>query len=119
MRSASSFSPAAGFTLTEVLVAVVLLSLTFLGLAASAALAQRQFGADTRALAARAVIDRVAERAAALPCLANAGTDSSNAVVVAWRIAVTASGATGTATSRYPTRSGDRVESYDFAGGCR
>ena len=106
------------FTFVEVLVAIVLLSVTLLALAASGAVALRQMTDDDATIRAATFGQRYAEQALASPCTTASAADSNNGVIVLANTTSANATAQVDVTSRHATRYGPHVEQYVFTGAC-
>lgn len=73
-----------GFTLIEVVVAIVVLTIGILALAGAAAATVRSMAEAARIDGAARLAEVERERAAAMICAANAGVDSTQGARIAW-----------------------------------
>lgn len=108
-----------GFTLVEVIVAILLLTIALLALEGSAAVTVRELSESQRETLATRFAERQRERAFAGACATSSGNDSANGVGVSWAAAPTGQRLRVTQYTSFNTRSGTRREFYDAAGRCK
>lgn len=108
-----------GFTLVEVVVAILLLTIALLGLEGSAAVTVRELADGQRETLATRLAERQRERAFAGTCATASGMDSTNGVGASWAAAPTGQRARLTQHTSFNTRFGARAESYNAIGRCR
>lgn len=108
-----------GFTLVEVIVAILLLTIAILALEGSAAVTIRELADGQRETLAMRLAERQRERAFAGACATASGMDSINGVGASWAAAPTGQRTRLTQRTYFDTRFGTRQESYDAAGRCR
>ncbi len=108
-----------GFTLVEVLVAVLLLTIVLLALEGSAAATLRELADSQREMLATRLAERQREQAFAAACTMSAGIDTANGVGASWRATPIGQQARLTQHTSFDTRSGTRQQSYDVIGRCR
>ena len=104
---------AAGFTLVELLVAMMVFAIGVLGLAATAASVTRLMGGATRQTIAANIAQSRLEKLRASPCgtLTN-GADTTRGVVSAWTVQPVTRGVNVTETVIFPTQGGNRTRTY-------
>lgn len=108
-----------GFILAEALIALLILGVIFLALEGSLTIILRSLADSDREAVASRIAETQRERALAAVCTAASGSDSSNAVVVNWTASSTGRLVRVVQTTRFPRRTGDRVEQYDAIGACQ
>ncbi len=108
-----------GFTLVEVIVAILLLTIALVALEGSAAVAVRELAEGQRETLATRFAERQRERAFAAACATAWGNDSANGVGASWAAATTGQRAHLTQHTSFDSRTGTRQESYDAVGRCR
>lgn len=111
----------AGFTLVEVMVALLLLVVALVALEGGAAVTVRMLADADRETAMMRLAEGERERAYGTPCAAARGVDSTNGVRVGWSaMPVGGSGMLITrASGAFRTRYGMHATSFDGAGPCR
>lgn len=110
---ASGTKSRAGFTLVELLVAMMVFAVGMLGLAATAASVTRLMGGASRQTIAANIAQSRLEKLRASPCstLAN-GADTVRGVVSAWTVQPVTRGVNITETVIFPTQRGNRTRTY-------
>lgn len=108
-----------GFTLVEVIVAILLLTIALLALEGSAAVTVRELADGQRETLAIRLAERQRERVFAGACATSSGNDSVNGVGASWAAAPTGQRARLTQHTSFDTRAGTRREFYDAVGRCR
>ncbi len=108
-----------GFTLVEVIVAILLLTIALLTLEGSASVTVRELAEGQRETLATRLAERQRERAFGTACAAFTGVDSGNGVTANWAVTLTGQRVRLTQHTSFETRSGPRRESYDAVGLCR
>src|SRR5580698_455774 len=117
MQTRSSFPQ--GFTIVEVLVALVVIVLVLGGLeGATAGTLRKLQDSDNESLAAQLVQTR-AEWLLAGPCTPSGGTDSTNRVATTWLATTDGQLVRVAQTVRYPTAFGIHTEAYQTMGWCQ
>lgn len=119
MPSFNRKTPRPGFTLVEVIVAILLLTIALLALEGSAAVTVRELGDGQRETLATRLAERQRERAFAGTCATSSGNDSANGVGASWAAAPTGQRTRVTQHTSFDTRFGIRQESYSAVGRCR
>jgi type IV pilus modification protein PilV len=103
----------AGFTIVEVLVAILILSVGMLALAGTAAVVVRQTGSAARQTMAAAHAQSRFEQLRASPCAAMAGgADTLRGIVTAWTVTPVVRANDVTVTVTWPVSGGTRSRSY-------
>ena len=112
-------SPRAGFTLVELMVAIMIFAVGMLGLAATAASVTRMMGGARRqTLAATAAQSRI-ERLRSSPCSTlTSGADTSRGIISTWTVSPVTRGVNVTETVLYPTTRGMRSRTYNTTLSC-
>jgi type IV pilus modification protein PilV len=112
-RRASGANARAGFTLVELIVAMIVFAVGVLGLAATAASVTRLMGGASRQTIAAAIGQSRLERLRASPCstLTN-GADTTRGVVSVWTVQTVTRGVNVTETVIFPTPAGNRTRTY-------
>jgi Tfp pilus assembly protein PilV len=108
-----------GFILVEALIALVIIGVVFLGLEGSLTLVLRSLADGERQTIATRTAEAQRERVFASICAGASGSDSVNAVSVDWVASSTGRLVRISQTSRYPTKTGARVDHYDAIGSCQ
>lgn len=94
-RRITSVRARRGFTLAELIIAIVILVVGVLGLASTAAVVMKQITASSMQTRAAIMAQSRLERLRAMPCANMAdGTASSNGITETWRVTVSARTAT-------------------------
>ncbi len=119
MSRTSQTAERTGFTLVEVVIAILLLTVALLAIEGSAAVTLRGLADAARETSATRFAERQRERTFGSLCAAAAGTDTANGVRAVWAASLSASGARVTQHTAFATGLGVRAESYDAAGGCQ
>ena len=112
----------AGFTLVEVMVALLLLVVALVALEGGAAVTVRMLADAERETVAMRLAEGERERAYGSRCAAAVGVDSTNGVRVGWSAAPVAGGSAllvTRAAGAFRTRYGMHATSFDGAGPCR
>ena len=112
-RHASGAKSRAGFTIVELIVAMIVFAVGVLGLAATAASVTRLMGGATRQTIAANIAQSRLEKLRASPCgtLTN-GADTTRGVVSAWTVQPVTRGVNVTETVIFPTQGGNRTRTY-------
>jgi type IV pilus modification protein PilV len=112
-QRASGAKSRAGFTLVELIVAMMVFAIGVLGLAATAASVTRLMGGASRQTIAANIAQSRLEKLRASPCgtLAN-GADTVRGVVSAWTVQTVTRGVNITETVIFPTQGGNRTRTY-------
>lgn len=109
----------AGFTLIEVIVAIVMLATGALALAGSAAVTVRRMAEAAHRSAAVAMARSRAESSLASPCLSLAsGSETTRGIRSDWVVAVSSASAELTQRVSYPTARGERSDDFITAAPC-
>lgn len=108
-----------GFTLVEVIVAILLLTIALLALEGSAASTVRELADSQRETLATRLAERQRERAFGSTCATASGVDSANDVDAGWAATGTGQRVHLTQHTSFDTRSGTRRQSYGVVGRCR
>lgn len=108
-----------GYTLIEIIVALVVFTTGALGLAAGSAIVAREMAANgTRAAAARLAQNRQ-ETVRSACRTAQSGSESSGSITSAWTVSrIDSSRVSLAGTISYPTYRGTRSESYSLSFWC-
>jgi prepilin-type N-terminal cleavage/methylation domain-containing protein len=110
------------FTLTEILVAIVLLAITLTAFHAHTLLTVRQIANNSREAIAATLAYTRAEKSFAAPCdslVPATGSDSANGVTATWSVTPTYSTTQIDIQTNYRTLyNTDRTESYHIVRGC-
>ena len=103
----------AGFTIVELLVAMMVFAIGILGLAATAASVTRLMGGATRQTIAANIAQSRLEKLRASPCgtLTN-GADTTRGVVSTWTVQPVTRGVNVTETVIFPVPNGSRTRTY-------
>jgi prepilin-type N-terminal cleavage/methylation domain-containing protein len=113
----------AGFSLVEVMVALLLVVVALVALEAGAAVTVRTLADAGRETTAMRFAEGERERAYGAPCAAARGVDSANGVRVAWSATPVSVGGTAVlamrASGAFRTRYGLHASAFDGAGPCR
>ena len=109
-----------GFTLVELLVALMVFAVGMLGLAATAGSVTRMMGGARRQTIAATVAQSRLERIRSSPCASLvSGSDTVRGVISIWTITAVSRGVNVSETVRYPTsRGGMRSKTYTTALSC-
>jgi prepilin-type N-terminal cleavage/methylation domain-containing protein len=108
-----------GFTLIEVMIAILVITVAALALEGGATAAVRDLAASEREQLATRLAERQRERIWAASCAGSSGVDSANGVVARWVAAPGTSATHVTQHTTFTTALGTRTESYDAMGRCR
>lgn len=111
-------TPRAGFTLIEVIIAVVVLTVGALALAASSALTARRMSENGRRLTASAIARNRAESAHAYSCTLPGGIDQWLSVRSEWWVNAGTYSADIKQKVSYPTRTGTHGDDFLTAVPC-
>ncbi len=109
-----------GFSLVEVIVAILILTVGILGLAATAGQVQRMVGWGGRYGASAAVANAQLEQLRATPCvsLAASGTATKGIYTLSWTVASSGNLRTFTLTVTYPNGRYTRSDVYETQRSC-
>ena len=112
-RASVKKSRRAGFTIVELIVAMVVFAVGVLGLAATAASVTQLMGGATRQTIAANIAQSRLEKLRASPCgtLAN-GADTTRGVVSTWTVQTVTRGVNITETVIFATQGGNRTRTY-------
>ena len=112
--------PRAGFTLVELLVAMIIFAVGMLGLAATAGSVTRMMGGARRQTIAAQVAQSRIERLRAAPCTAlTGGTETVRGIVSTWTVQAVTRGVNVTESVSFPTtRGATRTRTYNTALPC-
>ncbi len=108
-----------GFSLVEVIVAILLLTTALLALEGSAAIAVRELADSRRESLAMRFAEGRRERSFGASCAASSGMDSANGVSATWIASAAASQSRLAQRTAFDTRYGVRSQAYDAIGQCR
>jgi type II secretion system protein I len=110
----------AGFTLVELLVAMMVFAVGMLALAATAGSVTRMMGGARRQTIASTVAQSRLERIRSSPCAAlTSGSDTVRGVISRWTISTIPRGVNVTETVIFPTsRGGTRTKTYNTSLSC-
>ena len=113
IRRASWKKNRAGFTIVELIVAMIVFAVGVLGLAATAASVTRLMGGATRQTIAANIAQSRLEKLRASPCatLTN-GADTVRGVVSTWTVQTVTRGVNVTETVIFPIKGGNRTRTY-------
>ena len=101
---------ATGFTLVEMLIAIVLLALVFVSLEGGSATLMRALGVSGRMTVAAQLVEWRGEHTAATRCVAATGADSARGIVSIWRVEIDSSGALLDQETTYRSAMGMRTD---------
>jgi prepilin-type N-terminal cleavage/methylation domain-containing protein len=109
-----------GFSLIELIVAILILTVGILGLAATAGQVQRMVGWGGRMAGSAAVASARLEMLRATPCasLAASGTQTQGIYTVSWTVASSGNLRTMTVTVTYPNGGSTRTDTYESQRSC-
>jgi len=109
-----------GFSLIEVIVAILILTVGILGLAATAGQVQRMVGWGGRFGGSAAVASAQLETLRATPCvsLAASGTATRGIYALSWTVTASGTLRTYTLTVSYPNGRSTRVDTYETQRSC-
>ena len=103
----------AGFTLVELLVAMMMFAVGMLALASTAAAVTRLMGGAKRQTLAANVAQSRLERIRASKCTTlTSGADTVRGIISTWTVAAVTRGVDVTETVIYPTSNGNRTRTY-------
>lgn len=119
MPSLQSRTPRPGFTLVEVIVAILLLTVALLAIEGSAAVTLRELADSKRETLAMRFAEDQRERSFGSVCAASSGLDSANGVTATWIASPTGSRSHVIERTTFQTRYGVRSQAYNTAGPCR
>lgn len=108
----------AGFVLVEALIALLVVAVAFLAFEGSLSVIIRSVAAAERETVAAELAEKQRENALSAVCAAGVGIDSANAVVVTWSASAVGTLVHLAQASRYETRFGARVDTYNSTGRC-
>ena len=110
----------AGFTLVELLVALMIFAVGMLGLAATAGSVTRMMGGARRQTIAAQVAQSRIERLRASPCTAlTGGTETVRGIVSTWTVQAVPRGVNVTETVTFPSaRGGNKTRTYTTTLSC-
>lgn len=119
VRRTSGTAPRAGFTLVELLVAMMVFAVGMLALVASAATVTRMMGGARRQTIAAAIAQSRIERLRASPCSTlTSGADTVRGVVSTWTVQSGTRSVNVSETVIYPTTRGNRTRTYKTTLSC-
>lgn len=107
-------APRAGFTIVELLVAMMVFGIGVLGLAATTATVARLMGSASRQTMAAAVAQSRIEKLRGVPCAAlTSGSETVRGITSTWTVSAVTRGVNITETVAFPTaRGGTRTRVY-------
>jgi len=109
----------AGFTIVELIVAMVVFAVGVLGLAATAASVTQLMGGATRQTIAANIAQSRLEKLRASPCATlTSGADTTRGVVSTWTVQAVTRGVNITETVIFPTKGGNRTRTYKTTLSC-
>jgi prepilin-type N-terminal cleavage/methylation domain-containing protein len=114
----SSRHARAAFTLVELLVAIVLITIALVALEMSAASAIRQLATSTRETHARLAAQHRAEKLLATACTAASGVDSATGITLHWTATPSAGALLVTQTTHSRAGNDSLANRYQLAGAC-
>ncbi len=118
-RGTSGNSVRAGFTLVELLVAMMMFAVGMLALASTAAGVTRMMGGATRQTLAANVAQSRLERIRSSKCSTlTSGIDTVRGVISTWTVQAVTRGVNVTETIVYPTPKGTRTRTYNTTLSC-
>lgn len=117
---APASAPRAGFTMVELLVAMMVFGIGVLGLAATTATVARLMGSASRQSMAAAVAQSRIEKLRGMPCAAlTSGSETVRGVTSTWTVTAVTRGVNITETVTFPTARGTtRTRVYMTAVAC-
>ena len=108
-----------GFTLVEVMVAMLILTVGLLGMATTSAVVIKQMGDAGRMGVAATIAQSRMEKLRIANCkVASSGTNSVRSVTESWRVTPQTRSALIAVTVTYKTRNGSRSQSYQSTVPC-
>ena len=109
----------AGFTLVELLVAMMMFAVGMLALASTAASVTRMMGGAKRQTIAATVAQSRLERIRSSKCATlTSGADTVRGVISTWTVTAVTRGVNVTETVIYPTSGGNRTRTYNTTLSC-
>lgn len=109
-----------GFSLIELIVAILILTVGILGLAATAGQVQRMVGWGGRFGGSAAIASAKLEELRATPCatLASSGSGTQGIYALSWTVATSGTLRTFALTVTYPNGRSTRVDAYESQRSC-